>query len=367
MKRSHIRFALYVTTVVITFAVMLSTVAGQSFAPGSARAAAAPRTPWGAPDLQGTWTSEPEFGVPFERPAEYGNRELLNDEEYARRLAQSQRQAADALDEIDVFTVDTSNAGAVGSPTSPPPHWLERSTVSRRTSLVIDPPDGKIPATTPQARGRLAKQVRGSFGNGPFNGPTDFTLYDRCITRGVPNAMFPAVYNATTRIVQGPDSVAITYEMIHETRVIALDPFDASADSGSSRAKSRDDKLRVDGDRSRTVDSRAPVSGAVREYLGVPRGWWDGNTLVVETTNFNGKTLYRGASDTLRMVERFTRVDEDTLRYDVTLEDADTWARPWTAQLNLKPRPEGMFEYACHEGNYGMRHMLSAARAAEKR
>jgi hypothetical protein len=301
----------------------------------AAASAGAPRTPWGAPDLQGTWTSEPEFGVPFERSAEFGTREFLTDEEYAKRLSQSERQVADALEEIDVFTVDTTNAGAVGSPTSPPPHWLERGTVSRRTSLVIDPSDGRIPPASPQARARLAKQTRGSFGNGPFNGPTDFTLYDRCITRGVPGAMFPAVYNATTRIVQGPDSVAITYEMIHETRVIPLVPREKA------------------------------VSGAVREYLGVARGQWEGDTLVVETTNFNGRTLYRGASDRLRMLERFTRIDNETLRYEVALEDADTWPRPWTAQLNLKPRPEGMFEYACHEGNYGMRNMLSAARAAE--
>jgi hypothetical protein len=319
---------------------MVITASGQQAAPGHARTSAAshasaPRTPWGAPDLEGTWTSEPEFGVPFERPAEFGRRELLNDEEYAKRLTQVERQAASALDEIDVFTADTSNAGAVGSPTSPPPHWLERSTVSRRTSLVIDPPDGRIPPSTPQARARLAKQPRGSFGNGPYDGPSDFTLYDRCITRGVPNAMFPAVYNATTRVVQSPDSVAITYEMIHETRVIPLDP-------------------------------RPAAPGAVREYLGIPRGRWEGDTLVVETANFNGRTVYRGASERLRMVERFTRVDEETLRYEVTLEDEDTWPRPWTAQLNLTPRPEGMFEYACHEGNYALRHMLSAARAAEK-
>jgi hypothetical protein len=147
--------------------------------------------------------------------------------------------------------------------------------------------------------------------------------------------MFPAVYNATTRIVQSPDAVAITYEMIHETRVIPLEPLDG-------------------------------VSGAIREYLGIARGRWQGNTLVVETTNFNGRTLYRGASEKLRMVERFTRLDKETLRYEVTLEDADTWPRPWTAQLNLRPRPEGLFEYACHEGNYGIRNMLSAARSAEK-
>jgi hypothetical protein len=147
--------------------------------------------------------------------------------------------------------------------------------------------------------------------------------------------MFPAVYNATTRIVQAPESVAITYEMIHETRVIPL-------------------------------ESRPAMSSAVRDYLGIPRGRWEGDTLVVETANFTDRTIYRGASDKLRMIERFTRVDNETLRYEVTLQDADTWAQPWTAQLNLKPRPEGMFEYACHEGNYGMSNMLSAARAEEK-
>jgi hypothetical protein len=324
---------------VALLSITVSNVAAQApsrSASGAASPAShAPRTSWGAPDLQGTWTSEPEFGVPFERPAEFGRRELLTDDEYAKRLDQSKRQAADALNDIDVFTVDTSNAGAIGSPTSPPPHWLERSTVSRRTSLVIDPPDGRIPATTPQARVRLAKQTRGSFGDGPFDGPSDFTLNDRCITRGVPGAMFPAVYNATTRIVQAPESVAITYEMIHETRVIPL-------------------------------ESRPAMSSAVRDYLGIPRGRWEGDTLVVETANFTDRTIYRGASDKLRMIERFTRVDNETLRYEVTLQDADTWAQPWTAQLNLKPRPEGMFEYACHEGNYGMSNMLSAARAEEK-
>jgi hypothetical protein len=330
------------STMVAVWCVALTTLAGQAPGPNAARGSAASgagalniRTPWGAPDLQGTWTSEPEFGVPFERPAEFAGRELLTDQEYAKRVAQSERQTAEALNEIDVFTIDTSNAGAIGSPTSPPPHWLERSTASRRTSLVIDPPDGRIPPITPQARARLANQTRGSFGDGPFDSAADFTLYDRCITRGVPGAMFPAVYNATTRIVQSPDAVAITYEMIHETRVIPLEPLDG-------------------------------VSGAIREYLGIARGRWQGNTLVVETTNFNGKTVYRGGSEKLRMVERFTRLDKETLRYEVTLEDADTWPRPWTAQLNLRPRPEGLFEYACHEGNYGIRNMLSAARSAEK-
>jgi hypothetical protein len=155
-----------------------------------------------------------------------------------------------------------ANAGAVGSATSPPPHWLERGNPSRRTSMVIDPPDGRVPAITANARARIQRQVRGSFGNGPFNGPKDFTLYDRCITRGVPGSMFPAVYNANTRIVQGPGFVAITYEMIHETRIIPL-------------------------------DGRDHVASNIRQYHGDSRGHWEGDTLVVDVRNFNDVVNYQ--------------------------------------------------------------------------
>ena len=196
---------------VVSAFVLMATAAAQGVAEPAAsgnhatdRGAAPPRTPWGHPDLQGTWTSEPEFGVPIARRPEFGTRQVLTDEEYAQRLIQAQKQAESALNEIDVFAVDVSKAGALGSPTSPSPHRLERSTTSRRTSLVIDPPDGRLPSMTAQARGRQRRQPRGSFGNAPLNGPEDFTLYDRCITfGGVPGAMFPAVYNANTRITQG--------------------------------------------------------------------------------------------------------------------------------------------------------------------
>jgi hypothetical protein len=276
----------------------------------------AAKTPWGEPDLQGVWSSDDTSGIPMSRP-QTATGLYLTDEQWAARRKQTQQGVQNALNAIGTFRGD----------------YARRS--FRQTSLVVDPPDGRAPAPTEEARKRAAPRDRGTFGNGPFDTPEDFTLYDRCITRGVPGAMFPAVYNATTRIVQSADAVAITYEMIHETRVIPLEPLDK-------------------------------VSGAIRDYLGIARGHWQGNTLVVETTNFNGKTVYRGASEKLRMVERFTRLDKETLRYEVTLEDTDTWPRPWTAQLNLRPRPEGLFEYACHEGNYGMRNMLSAARAAEK-
>src|SRR4029453_6564483 len=168
---------------------------------------------------------------------------------------------AEALNEIDVFPIDTSNAGAVGSPTSPPPHWLERSTASRRTSLVIDPPNGRIPPLT-QAPARGAGGRRGGGPGRSRNSSADCSLYDRCITRGLPGAIFPAVYNANTRIVQGPDAVAITYEMIHETRIVSLD------------------------------DRTQPP--AFRQMQGNSRGRWEGDTLVIETTGFLEGMAYRG-------------------------------------------------------------------------
>jgi len=297
--------------------------------------AAVPRTPWGDPDLQGVWTSEPELGVPFERAPELGDRQTYTDSEFEQRRVDAQKQLATDNAEFDVETADTANAGAVGSATSPPPHWLERGKPSRRTSMVIEPSNGRIPAMTAEARTRTERAVRGSFGNGPYNSTLDFTMYDRCITRGVPNAIFPAVYNANTRLVQGPGFVAITYEMIHETRVIP-------------------------------IGDRPHVASSIRQYLGDARAHWDGDTLVVETTNFNGRAPYRGSSDQLVMIERFRRAGADSLRYEVTLRDGSTWAAPWTAALNLSPQSDDMYEYACHEGNNAMRNMLSAARAAER-
>src|SRR5687767_3317949 len=155
---------------------------------------AAPKTPWGEPDLQGTWSSEAELSVPFERPREYGERQLLTDAEFAQRLAQTERQLQSDNADFDLETADRSNAGAVGSATSPPPHWLERGKTSRRTSLVIDPPDGRLPPTV-AGRGRGRGAAVGTFGGSNFSGPQDLSLWERCITRGVPAAIFPTVYN----------------------------------------------------------------------------------------------------------------------------------------------------------------------------
>jgi hypothetical protein len=335
----HARLTMMCVAAVLMSVVALPPSAGAQ-SPSLARGAAAgssavPRTPWGDPDLQGDWTSQGELGVPFERAREFGTRQELTDEEFAKSADRLRAERDRDNAEFDLEAADRSNAGAVGSATSPPPHWLERGNPSRRTSMVIDPPDGRVPEITAEARARIERQVRGSFGNGPWNGPKDFTLYDRCITRGIPGSMFPAVYNANTRIVQGPGFVAITYEMIHETRIIP-------------------------------VDGRDHIASSIRQYHGDSRGRWEGDTLVVDARNFSDATNYRGSGKDLHLVERFTRVGPNDLRYEVTVEDATTFAKPWTAALNLKTQPEEMFEYACHEGNHAMFNMLSAARAAEK-
>jgi hypothetical protein len=306
----------------------------------TAALAQAPRTPWGDPDLQGTWTSESELSVPFERPREYGDRQLLTDAELAARQATLQKQTASDNADFDLETADRSNAGAVGSATSPPPHWLERGKASRRTSMVIAPADGRVPAMTDEGRQRLRQLRAGTFAGGNFNagatfkGPEDLSLWERCITRGVPSAIFPTVYNANTQIVQGPGVVAITYEMIHDTRLVY-------------------------------TDGRTHVGGSIRGYHGDSRGRWEGDTLVVDVSNFSPKTDYRGAGETLHLVERFTRTPSG-LRYEVSVDDPHTWTKPWTAALDMTVQPEPMFEYACHEGNNSMRNILSASRAAEK-
>ena len=303
-------------------------------APAAARASTpAPRTPWGDPDLQGTWSSEAALGVPIERPAQFGDRQFLTDAEFAQREAQTARQLQSDNADFDLDTADRSNAGQVGSATSPPPHWLERGKASRRSSSVIDPPSGRIPPMTPEAQKR-GQGARGTFAGSAFNSSQDLSLWERCISRGLPGAIFPTVYNANTRISQGPGFVAITYEMIHDTRIIP-------------------------------TDGRPHVASAIRSYFGDSRGRWEGDTLVVDVTNVSEKNNYRGSRDTLHLVERFTR-DGETLRYEATFDDPATWTKPWTAALDLAFQPEGMFEYACHEGNHSMRNILSGARAAEK-
>jgi hypothetical protein len=289
------------------------------------------RTLWGDPALQGEWTSEGEYGVPFERPPQFGTRQFLSDAEYAKRMADVRLRDARDLAPVDVL------AGKVDAPNAPIPHWREYNTISRRTSLIIDPADGRLPTRVPQAR-PVPVQRCGSLQRGePCDSYTDYGLGVRCIVHGggFPDAMFPAVYNANFRIVQAPGIVAITYELIHDTRIIPLN------------------------------DDRPRLSPGIRTYMGDARGRWEGTTLVVETTNLKANT--RGSSPGLRLVERFTRTGRDLIQYQVTLTDPATWTAPWTAALDLRARPDaaGVFEYACHEGNHGMRYMLAASRLAD--
>jgi hypothetical protein len=292
-------------------------------------------TPWGDPDIQGLFTTDDELGVPFERPEQFGTRETVTEQEFAERQAQAERQSASDAEE---FVVPRAG-GRGGDGTGPPAHWLERGRPSRRTSIVIDPPNGRIPFLNDEARNRSAVAVNArTTGNRPFDGPEALDLYDRCITRGLPHVLFPTIYNNTSEIVQGPGYVAIRYEMIHDARVIPL-------------------------------DGRPQLTSAIRQYFGDSRGHWEGNTLVVEVTNFpSNRVNYRGATAALHLTERFRRVDANMVRYEVTVSDPETFARPWTAALTLRSGTglPDVFEYACHEGNYAMRNILSAARAEEK-
>jgi hypothetical protein len=287
-----------------------------------------PRTPWGDPDIAGAYNNSDESGIPFERPDEFAGRRLqdFTAAELAQLTKQRQQQTIERAPGLSEFPGATS-----------PMHWFENYfAANSRAWLVSDPPDGRVPPVTDEGRTRAADRAAARKGRGPADSWEDRSLYDRCITRGVPGSMMPAIYGNSYQIQQGPGVVTITYEMVHDTRVIHL-------------------------------DNRPHVSSKIRQYLGDARGRWDGNTLVVETTNFNDKVPYRGSSDQLRIVERFTPLGPDTLEWAITFEDPRTWARPWTFAMNLThDESQPPFEYACHEGNYGLRNILSAARAEER-
>ena len=292
------------------------------------------RTPWGDPDLQGIWDTDAMRSVPLERPTEFGERAVLTNEELAERAGTEAVKARDDKAE--------PRQGSDGLRT--PVHWDEWSDQpSARSSFIVDPPDGSIPPLTLGAQQRIPVPgsqlgfVGGSFGDGPFNGPEDLHLADRCITRGLPHTWFPSLYNNGFQIVQTRDHVALLYERLHEHRIIP-------------------------------IDGREPLTPRIRTWFGDSRGHWEGDTLVVEVTNFSDRTNYRGAGATRRLVERYTRVDEDTVRVEITIDDSTTWTMPWTAVLEGKRDPDywQIFEYACHEGNYSMTFMLEAARAADR-
>jgi hypothetical protein len=295
-----------------------------------------PKTPWGHPDLQGTWTSDDLQGVPVERPKEYGTRRFLTEQELAERDGRVTRlldSAATGKRPTEGFWASQRGVDAAAVP----PNWVEFARrASALTSLVSDPPDGRIPALTPAAEARRAAQP--NYNNMRPQSYKDMTMYDRCISRGVTAGFFPSIYGNGSQFVQTPDTVAIRYEMVHETRLIPL-------------------------------DNRPRNTAKMRSYMGEPRGHWEGDTLVVETTNFiGGKLAVSGVpySEDLKLLERFRRTGPDTLEYSVTVADPQTYTAPWTATFPLTSEPGyQIFEYACHEGNYAMRNRLSAARAEE--
>ena len=299
----------------------------------STNAPSHPRTPWGDPDLQGHYTNKYEYGTPFERPVAFAGKRL--DEVTAQDLADlMKKRQQEALERAKFLGGDPE--GKIGN--SAEFRDIYEVTKGSRPWLVTDPSDGKIPAVLPEARSRVQDVgTRGSFGNGPFNGPQDFSLWERCITRGLPGSMLPGVYGNSYQIVQGPGFVAIRYEMVHETRVIPL-------------------------------DSRLRLGKDLRFDMGSARGHWEGDTLVVETTNFKQRSAYRNAdADTLRLVERFRRTAADRVEWSVTVEDSATWAKPWTFSMPLTRNEEEAVElYECHEGNHAIFNILSAARAAER-
>jgi len=291
-----------------------------------------PRTPWGDPDLQGQYSNKYETSTPFERPKEFEGRRIsdVKPEELAAAVA---RRQADTLERAKYFGGDPE--GRIGN--SAEFRDIYEITRGSRPWFVIDPPDGTIPPLTPAARARTAPRG-GSFGGGPFNSHLDFSLWERCITRGLPGSMLPGQYGNSYEIVQAPGIVAIRYEMVHETRVIPL-------------------------------DGRAHTGGSLRMDMGDARGHWEGDTLVVETTNFKGRSAYRNANpDTLKLVEKFTRTGANRIEWSVTVDDPSTWTRPWTFAIPLTATDkEPVFEYACHEGNQAIYNILNAARAAEKK
>jgi len=301
-----------VKAALITAAVLATAVVASAQKPYNA-----PRTPWGHPDLQGTWTTDDARSVPLQRAPEFGDRRLLTEQEYADRKRRDDETRGDVRVAAGTFV------GEVGSRTH------------RQTSLVIEPANGRVPARTPAADQRMAALATGVNPLLPLTWE-DRSLFERCISRG-PLASLPTLYGNGLRIVQGPNVIAISHEMIHEARVIP-------------------------------VDGRAPAA-TVHSYMGYSTGKWDGDTLVVDTSGFTNKTALAGTrhTDKLRVVERLTRTAEDTITYEATVTDPDTWTAPWKVSVPLTTQPGyEVYPYECHEGNNALRNMLSAARAVEK-
>ena len=309
---------------------LLVTVPGISAAQPVTDAAAVPRTPWGDPDLQGQWTNTTT--TPMQRPEDLSDQETLTGEALAVR------------DEEVAAAVSFDNPPGPGSVGGYNEFWVERGRLIPQTSLIVDPPDGRLPALTPKAQRKVDAYIARWVA--PPTSWEDMNLYDRCLTRGLPGAMIPGFYNHNYLILQTPDYVVLQVEMIHDARIIPL-------------------------------DGRPGLRPNLRQWLGDSRGYWEGDVLVVETTNFADKAEQRTAigpffltfsgGEHSRLVERFIRVDADTIDYRFTVTDPTLDTRPWTASIPMSRTEDALFEYACHEGNYALGNILAGARAEEQR
>ena len=295
---------------------------------GQSRLWTAPRTADGQPDLQGFWTNA--TFTPLERPKDVTKEFFTKEEaaEFEKRLAAEDAAQtepgtiADVHYDFTQFGLDTAQAPYASH---------------LRTSLIFDPADGKLPPLTAAGQARAAARAEQAKRVGRWDSAQSNELDDRCmIFAGAGPPMLPQSYNSNYQIVQTSGYVMILFEMAHDVRIIPL-------------------------------DGRPHVPAAVQQWIGDSRGRWDGDTLVIETTNFNGKNPLRGSSDHMRVTERLTRVDADTIRYRFTIDDESTWTRPWSAELLMRKATGPLFEHACHEGNYGLYNTLAGARLEEKR
>jgi hypothetical protein len=340
------------------FAVAIPMVAQTRAATGKAWSPS--KTPWGDPDLQGTWTSDDTVGVPIERPVTYGDRLYLTEDELKdreKRVAQSKQRIENpssdnhspAKAQLDALAKGTAPAaGGRGVDAAPVPgqfgEYARRA--SRQTSQIVDPPNGRIPPLT--SEGQQKQAAAAALRRKTPETWTDWSIYDRCISRGVAGSILPVVYGNGLEIVQAPGYVAIRYEMVHDTRIIP-------------------------------TDGRAHLPATSRSYMGDPVGHWEGNTFVVETTNFNGKMGVGpngggvAGSEDMKLTERFTRVAENTVNYELTVDDPKTYTANWKIAFPITHEPGyQLYEYACHEGNMAMRNMITgtlaeqAAAAAKK-
>jgi hypothetical protein len=320
-------------TALVTGSLAARAVVGQTRPPGTASAWSAPKTPWGDPDIQGLWPTTEWKGVPLQRSESLGTRNVLTEDEFAEREKQAALEAAADSEEFKA-------AGAtIGE--NPPEYWQDRGKPKTQASLIVEPANGRLPPLTPEGQARVAARAATKKTHGPADSWLDRSLYERCIMRRE-MSFLPTLYNNGHQILQTKGYVVIRHEMINETRIVPI------------------------GDRPFTH---------VRTRIGEARGHWEGDTLVVETKNFPASGALINVtrddavpvSDSLRVVERFTRTGDHTLAYEKTVDDPKTWTEPWKVAFEITEDPAyPLYEYACHEGNYGLVNILKGARAAER-